>query len=198
MQEVIYNTEDFIHNAEQTALPKENFKPYPLVDEKSNILWARLNDFDFSDLHHDPAEIASRLIETAKFHDSLSVTANQCGLRYKIFVAGSGDEFVAFFNPEIISYSDETCLMQEIDLSNMGLMLSIKRPKSISLYYQDYTGEVRTHRFDGISARIIQQNVDRLNGVDFKSKVSGLILDRAIKARNKKVKRFVRNSLMVK
>ena len=177
--------------------PEPQFKPYSLVDQNSSILSAKLKDFDFGDPTLDSIDIASRLVETAKYHRVYGIAANQCGLQYRVFVAGSDDNFVAFYNPVIIS-SDGEVLMQESDLSNMGLLLHVKRPKSIILQYQDYNGETKLLQFEGLTARIIQQNIDRLNGIDFKSKVSQLNLERARKALNKKIKKFVRTNTMIR
>jgi peptide deformylase len=177
--------------------PEPQFKPYSLVDQNSSILSAKLKDFDFGDPTLDSIDIASRLVETAKYHRVYGIAANQCGLQYRVFVAGSDDNFVAFYNPVIIS-SDGEVLMQESDLSNMGLLLHVKRPKSIVLQYQDYNGETKLLQFEGLTARIIQQNIDRLNGIDFKSKVSQLNLERARKALNKKIKKFVRTNTMIR
>ncbi len=177
--------------------PEPQFKPYSLVDQNSSILSAKLKDFDFGDPTLDSIDIASRLVETAKYHRVYGIAANQCGLQYRVFVAGSDDNFVAFYNPVIIS-SDGEILMQESDLSNMGLLLHVKRPKSIVLQYQDYNGETKLLQFEGLTARIIQQNIDRLNGIDFKSKVSQLNLERARKALNKKIKKFVRTNTMIR
>ena len=48
-------------------------------------------------------------------------------------------------------------------------------------------------RLEGITSRVIQHHIDRLNGIDFKTKVSSLVLDRSVKALDKKVKKYVRN-----
>lgn len=194
--EFIYDTTSSLSTVGAPPAPPE-FKPYSLVDQNDSILTAKLKDFDFGNPNLDSIEIASRLVETAKFHRVYGIAANQCGLEHRVFVAGSDENFVAFYNPIIIS-SDGEVLMQESDLSNMGLLLHVKRPKSIVLQYQDYNGETKLLQFDGLTARIIQQNIDRLNGIDFKSKVSFLVLERAKKALTKKVKKFIRTNTIIK
>ena len=57
----------------------------------------------------------------------------------------------------------------------MALIIPVKRPKSITVKYQDFTGESKETKVDGLTARIIQQGIDRLNGIDFKTKVSKLV-----------------------
>ena len=193
-QEMVYNTENLATYSATSEIKK--YTPYELTKETSSILRENIKDFDFSDPELDPIEISSRLIETIKLYKgAYSLAANQCGLPYNVFVAGSGEEFVAFFNPEIIVESPATSIMAESDLSNMGLSLHIKRPSSVTIGYQDYTGEQKIIQFDGLTSRIVQQNIDRLNGIDFKDKVSKFVLDRSKKALNKKIKRFFKGGI---
>ena len=149
--------------------PEQQFIAYELVDQKDPILTTNLEEFDFSDKTLDINDIASRLIATCKFHNVYGIAANQCGLPYKVGVAGAENNFVAFINPVIISSEGEDNL-PESDLSNMGLILHVKRPKSIVVQYIDYTGETKVIRLDGLTARIVQQIIERLTlkyGLDF-------------------------------
>lgn len=189
-KEFIYNTSSLV--SEQ----KPQFVSYELVDPKNPILTTKVPDFDFNDETLNPTEIASRLVETATTFKTFGLSANQCGLPYKICVVGNEDEYVAFFNPELISVSDELVLLPESDLSNLGLILHVKRPKSIVIKYTTFEKDTVTQQFDGITARVIQQHIDRLNGVDFKSRVSNLSLKRKQKSLDKKVKRFVRSNIV--
>jgi peptide deformylase len=190
MSEFIYNTADVVSQA--AAAPKPQFLGYELCDQKDPVLITKLNDFDFTNTELNPSEVASRLIATCKFHRVYGIAANQCGLDYKVLVAGAEDNFVAFFNPIILDSAGEI-LLEESDLSNMGLLLAVKRPKSIVVSYQDFNGEQKTTLVDGLTSRIIQQSIDRLNGIDFKTKVSKFVLERAETALNKKIKKIIRN-----
>jgi peptide deformylase len=194
--EFIYDTSSSISTVNTTPNEPE-FKPYSLVDQNDSILTTELKLFNFGDPTLDSAEIASRLVETAKYHRVYGVAANQCGLTHRVFVAGSDDNFVAFYNPVIISTEGEV-LMQESDLSNMGLSLQVKRPEAVIIQYQDYNGETKLVRFEGLTSRIIQQNIDRVNGIDFKTRVSSFVLNRSKKSLNKKIKKFVRTNTMIK
>jgi peptide deformylase len=80
----------------------------------------------------------------------------------------------------------------------MGLVLAVKRPKSVTISYQDFNGDAKYTKVDGITARIIQQGIDRLNGIDFKTKVSKFALERAETTLNKKIKKFVRSQIIMK
>jgi peptide deformylase len=192
--EIIYNTANTTQIQEQEPV----FEPYILVEESDPILTTKVKEFEFNDPNNDPVVIASRLVETAKLHGIFNIAANQCGLAHRVFVAGNDEQFVAMFNPEIISESKETSIIPEIDISNMGLQLNVKRPSSITVQYQDFNGETHVINFAGLTARVLQNSIDRLDGIDFKSKVSEFVLKRAKTALHKRVKHFVRHNMIVK
>jgi peptide deformylase len=195
MSEFIYNTADVVSQA--TAPVQQSFIGYELANQFDPILTTQLQNFDFTNSALNPSEIASKLIATCKLHKIYGIAANQCGLEHRVVVAGAEDNYVALFNPVITEYSGEV-ILQESDLSNMGLILSVKRPNSIAISYQDFNGEQKTTLVDGLTARIIQQAIDRLNGIDFKTLVSKFVLQRAETALNKKIKKFVKSQMIIK
>ena len=194
MSEFIYNTADVVSQA--ASVPEPQFLGYELCDQKDPVLTTKLEQFDFTDTALNPSEIASRLIATCKFHKIYGIAANQCGLEHKVLVAGAEDNFVALFNPIIIESHGEI-LLEESDLSNMGLLMAVKRPVTVIVSYQDFEGNDKMTRFDGLTARIIQQGIDRLDGIDFKTKVSKFVLERAETTLNKKIKKFVKSHMIM-
>lgn len=188
MSNFVYNTEEITNNQLQTKQP--TFSPFELKDAVNPTTC-----FEF-DNTVNPSELASRLIETAKKFKSYSCCSNQVGLESSVFVAGYDQEFVAFFNPVIIDHSKETTLSKESDnISFPGLVLNIERSNSITVKYQDYEGKEHIQKFDGLTARIIQQCVHRLDGITFDKLVSRLQLQRANKAVSKKIKKIVNQQM---
>jgi len=187
MTEYVYNTKQITNtNANQ-------LQPFDIDLTYSNN---KTEPFIFNDLK-EAETIASRLVLTAQKYNSFIIAANQCGLNLNIFSLYIPDKenpnFIIFFNPVITSYSPQAVVLPESDIfNNSGLQLKIKRPANISLDYQDYTGESREVVFQGLTSRLIQHNIDRLNGIDFKSKLSKFNLDRQIEIFNKKVKRYIK------
>lgn len=158
---------------------------FTLVPETHPALKARIPEFDFKNPPVNPAEFASSLVETCKKHNGIGLSANQCGYNYRVFVMGSGEEYVAFFNPKIISTSEEKTKMEEGCLSCMDLFLNIERPASIEVEYQDYTGAVKTAKFAGITARCFQHELDHMNGILYTMHVKPLAMQMAMKKRFK-------------
>jgi peptide deformylase len=183
------NNDVLVFNTDiQTAYnaPKE-IKTFDLIDPSWPIMYKQLDDFDFANPPQDPNEFASSLVETCKKQNGLGLSANQCGYPYRVFVMGAGDEFIACFNPKVIS-SEGEAHMPEMCLSFPLLQLRITRPKSIQVEYQDWTGKTHQASFDGLSARIFLHELDHMNGMVYTDKAKPL----ALKSGLKKVEKFYR------
>lgn len=160
-------------------------RTFALVPENHPALHEVLPEFDFSNPSVNPNEFASTLVETCKLNKGIGLSANQCGFKQRVFVMGAGDEYVAFFNPKVISLSDEMALMDEGCLSYPLLSLKISRPKEIMVEYQDFNGEIRNTKLVGISARCFLHELDHMNGIVYTSRVKPLAFQMAMKKRDK-------------
>jgi len=171
--------------AKATQIEQINIEIFPLVPETHPALVKVMPYFDFKKPPVDPNKFASSLVETCKKHNGLGLSANQCGYEYRVFVMGSGDNYVAFFNPLITSVSDETEKMEEGCLSFMDLFLNIERRKMITVMYQDYTGATKETTFTGLTARCFQHELDHMNGILYTHIAKPLALQMAMKKRTK-------------
>ena len=189
MSDVIkFNTEEIATQGQTTATNR----PYTfdLVGENHPILREVMPEFDFKNPPVNPAEFASTMVETCKQHRGIGLSANQCGFKYRMFVMGSGDNYVAFFNPSVVLKSHKEVHMMEGCLSFPFLGLRITRPEEIAVTYQDYTGEWKESTFVGISARCFQHELDHMNGIVYTDKVKSLALQQGVKKRNKLMKKI--------
>ena len=179
-----FNTEDAVKMQPVKPIIAKTFS---LVDEKDPILKEIIPEFDFENPIINPNEFASTLVETCKLHKGYGLSANQCGFKHRVFVMGSGEEYVAFFNPKIITAKGEVH-MAEGCLSFPFLGLHITRPSEIDVEYQDFNGEKRTATFVGISARCFLHELDHMNGILYTERVKPLALQSGMKKRNKIMK----------
>jgi len=178
---IVFNTEAALKNEPIMY----EVKTFALVPENHTLLHEVLPEFDFSNPPVNPNEFASTLVETCKKHKGYGLSANQCGFKHRVFVMGAGEEYVAFFNPKVISLSDEMALMDEGCLSYPLLTLKISRPKEIMVEYQDFNGELRNTKLVGISARCFLHELDHMNGIVYTSRVKPLAFQMAMKKRDK-------------
>lgn len=186
---ITFNTETSVKESVQPPKPET----FNLVLEDNTILREVIADFDFNDPPVDPNAFASSLVETCRERNGYGLAANQCGFKHRVFVMGAGDEFVAFFNPKILSVSSEESLMVEGCLSFPMLAIKINRPKLIEVEYQDFTGRTHTQYLDGLSSHVFQHELDHLNGICYTERAKPMSLKMGLKKRgkfNKLVERY--------
>lgn len=79
---------------------------------------------------------------------------------------------VVMVNPEILEFSQSTCLGEEGCLSVANERGQVERAEAIKLRYYTLQGEVIETNFEGFPARIVQHEVDHLDGVLFVDRLS--------------------------
>jgi peptide deformylase len=169
----------------ELAIQHVKIETFPLVPETHPALKKVLPEFDFTNPPVEPNKFASSLVETCKKHKGLGLSANQCGYEYRVFVMGNEDNYVAFFNPKILHASSDMLKMEEGCLSFMDLFISVERPSAIEVEYQDFTGQKKTAKFTGLTARCFQHELDHLNGILYTHLTKPLALQMAMKKRSK-------------
>lgn len=116
----------------------------------------------------ETATLAEQMIEAMHRAEGIGLAGPQVGLRQRIFVVHvAGDDPRVFINPEIIGTSIETSKMEEGCLSIPGLYADVARPRAIEVQAYNLRGRPFTMSAEGILARVIQHELDHLNGVLF-------------------------------
>lgn len=159
-----------------------------LVDRNHPILRQELEPFDFLNPPMNPVELANDLIETMNHHNGMGLSANQVGLPYRVFVMRSAPEAIVCFNPRLIDTSSENVQLEEGCLSYPHLFVPIKRPKLIKVRYTSYDGTTTTKKFDGMTSRCFQHELDHLNGTIFTKRANLYHLEKAKKFQKKVLK----------
>ncbi len=129
-------------------------------------------------------------------HDKIGIglASPQLGNPVKMFVmthSEMGD--IGVYNPEILETSEETILMEEGCLSFPGLFVSINRPEKIKVKFLRSDGKTEVETWlSGMDSRCFQHEYDHLQGILHVSLVSDFKLQRAIKKRDKLLRKFQR------
>jgi peptide deformylase len=120
--------------------------------------------------------------------DALGVglAAPQLGISQRLLVYRVGPDapVVALANPELEWASDEHESLDEGCLSIPGVTVDVERPVYVRVRALDEDGELRTVEASGLEARVIQHEMDHLDGV--------LILDRTSRDERKRALRELR------
>lgn len=113
----------------------------------------------------DDIGIAYDLLDTIKANSyrCIGMAANMIGEDVSIIVAQVGMSYLVMFNPVIISNKDEYETMEGC-LSHNGERKCI-RHQYIKVKYDDFYFKSRTEEFRGLTAQIIEHEVDHLKGI---------------------------------
>lgn len=123
--------------------------------------------------------------------DALGVglAANQVGILHRVLVYRVHQQapVAALVNPEIEFLDREEEVLEEGCLSLPAVHVDVERPIHIRVTAQDEYGEPITIEASGLEARVIQHEVDHLDGV--------LVLDRISRQQRKEAMRALREAL---
>jgi peptide deformylase len=116
----------------------------------------------------------------------VGLAATQVGVlrRLLVFQAGQDSEPSALVNPEVEWRSDEVVVAEEGCLSLPRVSMDVERPLHARFSGLDVDGEPVRIEASGLEARVLQHEIDHLDGV--------LILDRAPRAQRKGALRALR------
>lgn len=111
-------------------------------------------------------KLAQDMIETMEKNDGIGLAANQIGRSIRMFVLPKElFKKQIFINPEIIKTSKGTETIEEGCLSVPGVVLPIKRVKSIKIKALDENNKQFKLKAKGIPARVLQHEIDHLDGI---------------------------------
>ena len=116
------------------------------------------------------------MAETMIFEGGVGLAAPQVGVSKMVAVVnpdpGNSETLMRLVNPRIIETGEETESVEEGCLSVPGIRGNVVRPAVIVLEYQDEKGNTSKMQIDGIVSRIVQHELDHLDGVLFTDRLS--------------------------
>lgn len=93
-------------------------------------------------------------------------------------------------NPKIVSSSDEMLIHDEGCLSIPEYFAEVERPASVAVSYIDREGKQQQAEFNNLLARVVQHEIDHLDGKQFIDYISKLKRDRIVRKLTKDRKRL--------
>lgn len=148
-----------------------------IVKYPDPILTERIEEFDFVNPSVDPVQLEVDMLEFMYANDGIGLSANQIGERVRVFVMGNKnypEQGQAFFNPEVIANTDDVKDLEEGCLSFPGLYVKVKRPTAIKARWQNSKGETQEGTFEGYACKCFLHELDHLEGITYKDRVSVL------------------------
>ncbi len=140
----------------------------------------------FDEALADEVKRMGRLMDDAL---GIGLAATQLGVMHRLLVYRVDPEAAlgVLINPEFEYRSDELETMEEGCLSLPGVGVEVERPLHVRVRASDETGAPVVVEASGLEARVIQHEIDHLDGV--------LILDRTSRDQRKQAMRAMREAM---
>jgi peptide deformylase len=132
----------------------------------------RMRAREVEEFDGDLGKLVERLTHLLREANGLGLAATQIGVLRRVFVflPDPEQEPVVLVNPRFVQTSDERASDTEGCLSLQGVVIPVERHVSVTVEGQDIAGNDVRLELDELPARIVQHELDHLDGV--------LILDR--------------------
>ena len=150
------------------------------------VLKSRATEVDrFDDALHGQVARMAGLMKDAI---GLGLAAPQLGISQRLLVYRVGPDapVIALVNPEVEWSGDEEDVLEEGCLSIPGVTVDVKRALHVRVRALDERGEERRVEASGLEARVIQHEIDHLDGV--------LMLDRTTRDQRRQAMRELREA----
>jgi peptide deformylase len=133
---------------------------------ENKILRAKAKKVSHFDAHLQ--KLVDDMWETMRAAPGVGLAAPQIGQSIRVLVAEYEEERVAFVNPEILKRSDEILLGTEGCLSIPGVVGDdVPRASAVTIKGRDPKGKEIRVKAEGWYARVLQHEIDHLDGVLF-------------------------------
>jgi peptide deformylase len=134
-----------------------------LVGERNPTLRSRARNVDALSAHI--GTVVNDLCDTARAMECAGLAAPQIGEGIRVCVVKVGGGPLVLVNPEIFWRSKEEDCMEEGCLSLPGITVVVSRAKELRLLYRDREWKPQEVTCTGAVARVVQHEIDHLNGV---------------------------------
>ena len=172
-----------------------------LVKGTDSILTQVCKPVDFNNIETDPYILVEIMQAMRVEGGGVGLAAPQLGWDMRLIVIGSPNKAPSapsedseegeserdtefdqcFFNPEITEYSDKEVYMIEGCLTFPELYIKVKRPDWIELKWETEEGSEVIEKCGGMTARVLQHEVDHLNGILYQTRANRFHLEKARK-----------------
>jgi peptide deformylase len=132
-------------------------------------------------------KLAKEMLQTMYSSNGIGLAAPQVGVNKQLIVIDcepdkEENQALILINPQITRWGKELCVVEEGCLSIPNVFLEVTRPQAIEVTFKDENGRPQKLQATGLLSRVIQHEMDHLNGVMFVDRVeNALALTEALK-----------------
>lgn len=109
-------------------------------------------------------DLADEMLSLMQRHEGIGLAAPQVGLRQRLMVACVAEQSLMLANLEVMDSAEPRDSIEGC-LSLPGVQVPVRRPERIRVIGYDVLGRRRSFGAVGLWARVIQHELDHLNGV---------------------------------
>ncbi|MDR2412979.1 MAG: peptide deformylase [Rickettsiales bacterium] len=127
-----------------------------------------------SEITSEIQNILDKMVEIMNNQNGVGLAAPQVGILQRFLVMMNPDtkEIFKMINPRIMSRGEKTCVMEEgclsvVDSDNMPVYANVSRPETVEVEWADDSGRENRAKMSGLAARIVQHEIDHLDGILF-------------------------------
>ena len=128
------------------------------------------------------------MLATMRDNEGVGLAANQVGRLKRVLVAAVEDQEYVIVNPVLTNEAETLSIVSEGCLSIPGIQVEVERPIAVTVSGEDVSGKPLRLEASDLLARVLQHEVDHLDGV--------LILDRTDRESRKAAMREWRERLL--
>lgn len=144
-----------------------------IITEGDPVLRTAAPDIDLAELKTEEfTTLIKDMVETMYDAKGVGLAAPQIGLSKRIFVAESADGVIALVNAHITKRSKKTLKDDEGCLSIPGKFDRVMRAKKVTIDAVTTDGKPITFEAEGFFARIMQHEIDHLDGILYVDRVA--------------------------
>ncbi len=118
-------------------------------------------------------KLISEMIKTMRINKGIGLACPQIGKSIRLIVVETKNGAISFINPKIIWHSEKEEINEEGCLSLPKIYGLVKRWHEITIETLDINGKNKRIKASGLFARVLQHEIDHLDGI--------LFIDRLIK-----------------
>lgn len=110
------------------------------------------------------SDVVDEMLFLMRIHDGIGLAAPQVGITKRFFVAQIGRRSICLINPVLVT-GQGSDRMTEGCLSLPGVQVNVERSLQIEVQGFDVHGRAQRQRVEGLWARVMQHEMDHLDGV---------------------------------
>jgi peptide deformylase len=129
----------------------------------------RMKAKEVEDLDESVSELAERMTRVMDEARGVGLAAPQIGILRRVLVYRTGEEdaVVALVNPRLVASSEQVEAADEgcLSLGAASVVVEVERPTAVTVEGLTPTGEDLRIEAEGLEARVLQHELDHLDGV---------------------------------